>query len=476
MKIEINNMLTNLIEKNIHKIFYFFSIIIIFTTFFFGFQNFTNISGYWFDEWCTLLNADPNSNLEIIKNRFWGNIDKPQEEVPIFYYLTLRIFFTLFGYTSENGRIFSLIFYFLSFVSIYYFSRFTFNKSQSILLASFYFSTPFILWMSNETRVDMFLVFFSLINLIIFFKAYTLSNKKNKFLLCLVNIVTLSVYPLTFSLLISQVLFSFIKKKYDLVLIIIISFFIYALVNYEYILVKSITKGHHYASLESSFFIGYFFNKFFGSVFFGLIYLISCFYFLIKNFRKIISNDFVFLILLSILLTYLMVITSSLILIPMAAPRYIIFVVPLILIFLFSNIFLFEKRKILLIFVFFIISIINLSTNYNNMPIKKPKTNEALLIIKNLKESNLYIQPEQKLFINYISTLKLINSFEIISKKEIDNYNIESFALLCLNNPNYAYSIKPITKNKKCTKEYNGYKDMKEIIFNDFIIRIINKT
>ena len=103
----------------------------------------------------------------------------------------------------------------------------------------------------------------------------------------------------------------------------------------------------------------------------------------------------------------------------MAAPRYIIFVVPLILIFLFSNIFLFEKKKILLIFVFFIISIINLSTNYNNMPIKKPKTNEALLIIKNLKESNLYIQPEQKLFINYISTLKLINSFEVLVKKEL---------------------------------------------------------
>ena len=38
MKIEINNMLTNLIEKNIHKIFYFFSIIIIFTTFFLDFK------------------------------------------------------------------------------------------------------------------------------------------------------------------------------------------------------------------------------------------------------------------------------------------------------------------------------------------------------------------------------------------------------------------------------------------------------
>ena len=57
------------------------------------FLNFYNESGYWYDEWCTLLSSDPNVGLKIIKERHAGNFEKPYENVPIIYYLVLRFFF-----------------------------------------------------------------------------------------------------------------------------------------------------------------------------------------------------------------------------------------------------------------------------------------------------------------------------------------------------------------------------------------------
>ncbi len=473
MKSRNNLMFLNNNANYQKKLLYLYSALIFLFVLYFLSINFINLSGYWFDEWCTLLNSDPNSNLKVIKERFWGDIDKPQEEVPIYYYLILRLFFKIFGYTSENGRFFSLIFYFFSTFALYFFLRLNFDKSKSLFISSFYFSTPFVLWMSNETRVDMFLIFFSIISLLFFFNCHKNNTIKNKILLCFFNFITLSIYPLTFSLVVTQIVFSIIKKKYDLIGIVILSFLIYAVLNYEYILIKSTTKGHHYATLENSFFIGYFFNKFFGSVLFGFIYLASCCIFFIRNFKKILLNDFILFIALGILFTYLMVISSSVLLIPIAAPRYIIFVIPLILIFLFSNIFLFEKRNGLLVLVFFILSILNLSLNYNKMPIVKPKTIEALELINNSKETNLYIEPQQKLFINYLSTIKKIDNFKIVKKNEIEKIEVKSFVVLCLNYPSSGYAIKPKNIHEDCLKDYYGYEELQKVNFNDFYIRYL---
>ena len=113
-----------------------FCIVILFTlVFFLFFQNFFNESGYWYDEWCTLLTSDPNVGLDIIYERHRGNIEKPEENVPIIYYLVLRFFFEVFGFTSQNGRIFSLIFYILSSISVYFLAKKNLNVSQSIFVS-----------------------------------------------------------------------------------------------------------------------------------------------------------------------------------------------------------------------------------------------------------------------------------------------------------------------------------------------------
>ena len=53
-----------------------YSLIIFFTSLYFIYINFINESGYWFDEWCTLLSSDPNVKLQTIYERHKGNFEK----------------------------------------------------------------------------------------------------------------------------------------------------------------------------------------------------------------------------------------------------------------------------------------------------------------------------------------------------------------------------------------------------------------
>ena len=162
----------------------------------------------------TLLSSDPNVKLQTIYERHKGNFEKPYENVPIFYYLVLRFFFDIFGYTSENGRIFSLIFFFLSSITLYFFLNSFVKKEESFFTTSIFFSSPLILWMSNETRVDMFVVFFVILNISIFFLILKNDKFYLQFLFLIINIVTLSIYPLTLSIIASQFFYLIFSKNY----------------------------------------------------------------------------------------------------------------------------------------------------------------------------------------------------------------------------------------------------------------------
>lgn len=456
--------------KNFRNLNFLFGCILLILTTYFVFLNFINESGYWYDEFCTLLTSDPNVSSEVIYERHKGNFEKPNENVPILYYLGLRFFFDVFGFTSQNGRIFSLIFYLISSIPVYFLAKKNLNESQSFFVAISFLSTPLIVWMANETRVDMFLIFFSLVNLLVFFNGLKKKNLGSYSLLFLSNILTLSIYPLTISLVISQCLFVILKKNLNLFLIIIFSIIVYFFLNFDYLIDKTLNKGHHFAILHLNFFIGFFFNVFFGSTFFGALYLISFVFFLIKNFVKIYKNDFLTFIIISIFISYLMVISSSLFVTPIAAPRYIIFIIPLILIFIFTNIFLFEKKEYFFL-IFFIISISCIFFNYDERPIKKPKIDEAIKIVEELDEKKIYIIPQSSIFTTYISTVKNIKQFEIVENTDILNLRLNHFILVCLNNPKYEFETKPNKDNERCLINFDGYKEIVKINFDDFLIR-----
>ena len=132
---------------NNKNLIYFYTFTLFILSSYFIFINLINESGYWYDEWCTLLTSDPNVDIETIYERHKGNSDKPYENVPIIYYLVLRFFFNIFGYTSENGRIFSLIFLIFSTITFYFLLQLFIKKKESFFVASVFFSTQLIIWM-----------------------------------------------------------------------------------------------------------------------------------------------------------------------------------------------------------------------------------------------------------------------------------------------------------------------------------------
>lgn len=453
-----------------------YSICILSLSSYFIILNFFNESGYWFDEWCTLLSSDPNVGLKIIYERHEGNFEKPYENVPIIYYLVLRFFFSVFGYSAENGRIFSLIFLLFSSIIFFYLSSIFFKKKESLFFTSIFFSSPLIIWMSNETRVDMFLIFFVLLNIFIFFLVLKYSKNYLRISLFLINILTLSIYPLTLSIVFSQLMFLLFqkfhkKKEVNLTIILVIfSIILYFIFNYDYFLDKSLNRSDHFAKLHLNFFILYYFNTFFGSVFFGSIFFLMMIFFVIFKNKEIINDQLLLFCIISIILTYSMVIISSTFITPIAAPRYIIFIIPIILIFIFKSI-LNVKNKNLLFFLLFILTLVNTTINYDNRHVKKPHTVEALNMIKENSEKNVLVLPKTILYQNYISTVSKTKDFNLFYNFiEIRNKKIKNFAILCLYKARFAGDEK-INKYEFCDQEYKDYKNLKELKVPDYKIK-----
>ena len=111
--------------------------------------------------------------------------------------------------------------------------------------------------------------------------------------------------------------------------------------------------------------------------------------------------------------------------------------------------------------------------NYDEQYIKKPKIDETLQIVKNLEIKNLHFEPATKLFTNYILTIKNIEKYKLLNKKDVKNINVKKFVLVCLNNPSYQQKIKGKNHNKQCLKKYYGYHEVKRIEYNDFLIRVL---
>ena len=447
--------------------------------------NFLYDPGYWFDEWATLFSSNPNISSEEIINRIKGYETGIPENVPPYYYLILRFYFQIFGFTAENGRIFSIIFFVLAVFVFAILSKKLLGKNSFLSVLMFSLN-PLLLWMANETRVDTFLVFFCVLNLLIFIICINKYSFFFYFLLFISNILILSIYPLTFSIYCSQIIFLlfckyFKKKSYNLLFFLIISSFIlYLLINHNYILDKLQNSVNHFATLNSHFFIGFFFNIFFGNVYFGAIYLLLFLALFFKNFKKMfldLNNIFLLILIIS---TYSMVIFSSLFVTPIAAPRYVIFLIPILILWFNYNFFtlnIFLSKNFFLYFFIFFLAVTNIIFNNNSKPIKKPPILNALSLIS-LNDTR-YIYSGDDIYFNlYISTLRQVvnKKFYVIDKNNLQNKTINTFAYLCLNNPSFAVGKKKLLDDPKCQENFDNFKIKNILIIPDFKIIIFTRS
>jgi hypothetical protein len=278
-------------------------------------------------------------------------------------------------------------------------------------------------------------------------------------------------------LIFSQIFFLIIKKKKIYSLSSIISIFFWYIIDYKYIssiFEKSLKVFNISDTINLHFLVGYYFNIYFGGVFLGgLILIFSLFY--LKNIKKIINDNILFCII-SIFITYFAPVIYSIIKNPILRPRYIIFIVPIIIIYFCYIIFKIEEKFIKKIFISVVIisSLINI---FHFKPIIfKPDSYSAIKVIANSNNKFLLIKPDSNYFYNYFTNLSFAKKEEIIfiNKNQILDKNF--FWSICLNNPRFATNYRTDDKNCLLNPYYKSHKIFEIKKVPDYILILYKKN
>ena len=437
----------------------------------------------WNDEWHTIYVANPDISTAETLARYYG--DKGGtfliEFYPHIYIFILKYFFGIFGYIDVNGRWLSLVAGTLSVPLTIYLLNIFLDIKKTFFLGLVITFNLFLIWQSLEIRAHSILVFTSIINIILFYKLLNNKNYFNIIIYGIVSIFLLSLWPISGAIFFGKTIYIIkkliIDKVFEKKIFLLFTFilFAYIILNVDY-LKLNLARDFHYTSLYSSFFYNYHFRTFFGSPILGGVYLITFSLLLIKNLKKIIFlNEKENLIIYIILSSYLLTLAYTLLRASIMSPKYVIFILPLIIIWICIELEKINKNKIVKIFLIFL-TVLFCKLEINNSPIKRPPTNEALKIIK--KDNSRYITTvEGAVFNNYLATKKIFveENLVLLDENVIFPNHIKSFWFICLNNSRFAVGEKSnLNVEKKCknfkTKNDN-FKKIKEIKINDFILK-----
>lgn len=316
----------------------------------------------------------------------------------------------------------------------------------------------------------------SILNLILFFKF--LKNNKYCFYYIFFTVCSLLINIFFILILFSQLIFLLINKNKKLTyyISIAISLFLYCTLDYKYIssiLKKSITFNIQ-DTINFNFLIGYYFNIFFGSVFLGGFILIFCFFYL-KNIKKIINNNILFCII-SIFTTYSLPVIYSLVKNPILRPRYIIFIVPIIIIYFSYVVIKLNKKYFQNLVIIFVVLFSIIVFFYSKPIIFKPDTNAAFTIITNSRSKFLFINNEKKnYFNNYLLNLTLAKKLNIRFLDDNEILNKDFFWGICLNNPRFATNSKADDNNCFLNRHYKSHQIFEIVKVPDYVLILYKK-
>ena len=398
------------------------------------FKSFNN--GFWSDEWATFYFSDPSKLNLILEGDFKDGSSK-------FFYIILIYWNKLFGYHPESIRLFSNIFGIFSILAFFRLSReFRSDNEYLYLTLSLFITNFFLIHYSEEARWYSLSLFLSLLCIYLFLKCF----KKNKYLVFFISASILSALINIFSIIIllSAFIFAIFYKKKQIIISSLISLFLILILKVDYILIRLLDESSIAAfsigsPFTKSFFIGYYFNNFFGNIFFGGLVL-SIIFFIILYFRSSIFINFkINFIILVTILSYALPLIYSYLFNPILRDRYILFVVPLIIIFvsyflsgLINN---FVKKTL------FYCLIISTFTNiyFHKVYFSKTKINDALKIVINSNNKNIYLRNINSHFNTFIFFSKYAKNSDI--RFYNTNKNLDIFWTICLNSPRFATSL-----------------------------------
>ena len=89
---------------------------------------YSNFESYWIDEQIAFFISDPTLNLKETTIRSLNS-----DYSPLLYNVFLKVFFSIFGYSPNVGRYFSILVGFLSIILLTYIS-FSISKKKSVFI------------------------------------------------------------------------------------------------------------------------------------------------------------------------------------------------------------------------------------------------------------------------------------------------------------------------------------------------------
>lgn len=423
--------------------------------------------GYWADEILTLIISNPLlPHEQTLKN--WKELDGS----PVLYFYFLKIFFLIFGFTAENGRLFSVIFSTLSIFISFFFFKIKYSNSVSLFGCMLVALNVFLIWQSKETRIPSSVVFFSIANIIYFYYFINQINNLRLLLLCIFNIFLVSYYPFTITIVFSQLLFLILMQKkflekLKITYFYLVSLSLYILINYNYLIFWIKKDSGNLGPITYKFFFNYFFSSFFGTYVFGGFFLIIFAIAVLKILKKkIFVNDILIFHLIIIFTIYSFLILYSLFKTGIAVPRYFIFLLPSIIFVILS---LLDKKNLKKFMItFFLISTYNVIISLPKSSIPKPPMKDLFDNLPKNESKIIYINdPFFGIFLKNYNKLQM--DYKVIS--ETNDLNIyKKIWFICLNNPKSVVGNLVLENEKKCEIKIENFKEIKKFYITDFKI------
>jgi hypothetical protein len=221
---------------------------------------------------------------------------------------------------------------------------------------------------------------------------------------------------------------------------------------------SNVFLAKQFQGISSKFFFSYFFSTFFGTYFLGGFVLLFLVLSTIINFKKIFLDKKILLIYIIVSTTYFFLIVKS-IESNLLIARYVIFIVPLILILVIRNLEnnIYIKKdlfKSFFIYMIIFLQLINTFYQINNRPIKKPPTNDLITYISRSQVKT--VSSENFLFGNYLKTHYLFTKKDLkyLNYDKLNKHN-SSFWLICTNNMRSIVSTKNLEdfRHVKCSSK-----------------------
>lgn len=456
-----------------NRVFYF-SLIISIALFFILHQ--INAEDLWYDEMASFWVAEPNVSFQVTNDRWLKS-----EHTPILYYIIIKFFFNLFGYDPDLLRIANIPIFIISLI---YFNSILSKVSKNIFFIFFasllFIFNSFLISYAQEGRVFMLFCMLSLMLI----NQYMLLNQPFKniayvkfqyFILFLLTFALLNTFIFSLLILGSIIFYEIFLKinkiNYIILVLIFLPIVLFILMNYQFLLIL-MKFDSTIQQLDINFYYNFYFKQFFGSKIMGLFFLIfflwSIFYFI----KLKIKNENIKLIFLIIFFSYFVPIIYGFFFTPVLQDKYIIYVVPLIILiisYFITHYFSVKKNNMLVGFIILLSLSNQLFKNYKS-DINKPMFKSAIeQIIKINKSKLIYaIYSDNK---NELVNSQLQNYFKHLSLVRINNLSIikkplnKNFFLICYDSSN-TYNF--CSKNREL--KFLGYQLSHETRFYQVIL------